>query len=182
METIFKAIEFAAVAHHGQFRKGTHVPYIVHPIGVMKILIDSDAPQESVVAGILHDTIEDSAVTNHDIVKNFGQEIAGLVKWASEPDKSNTWEKRKQHTIDVIKAAPINALLVMCADKLHNLQSIYEDYNKVGESLWKRFNRSKEKQRWYYYALADQFEKRYLEGLNYPLFLQIRPLAQKIFE
>ncbi|MBD3288625.1 HD domain-containing protein [candidate division KSB1 bacterium] len=180
MDKLFAAIEFAAKAHHGQFRKDTRVPYIVHPIGVMKTLIENNAPPEVVIAGILHDTLEDSTVTRKDISEVFGEKIAMLVEWASEPDRSDTWENRKQHTIDTVKIAPESALLVICADKLNNLESMYEDYQKVGESLWKRFNRSKDKQHWYYYSLAEQFEKRYHDGSNHSLFLQIRILLEKI--
>lgn len=178
---IFNAIEFAVKAHLGQFRKGTEIPYIVHPIGVMRILIENNSPPEVVIAGILHDTVEDSIVTLYDIKQRFGAEVMELVRYASEPDKSDTWENRKQHTIDVIKTASENALLVICADKLDNLKSIYEDFQKTGESLWSRFNRPKEKQSWYFRSIAEQFEKRFYDGSDYPLFLQINPLVQKIF-
>ncbi len=55
---IFKAIEFAAQAHAGHFRKGTKIPYIIHPLAVAKILIENEYSEEIVIAGILHDTIE----------------------------------------------------------------------------------------------------------------------------
>lgn len=180
-DKIFHAIEFAARAHQGQFRKGTKIPYIVHPIGVMRILIDHNCPPEVVIAGILHDTVEDSTVTLIDIAKHFGSEVRDLVEFASEPDKSDTWENRKQHTINVIKTASLNALFVISADKLDNLTSIYEDFLKSGELFWHRFNRPKEKQHWYFRSVAEQFEKRYYEGLKYSLFLQITPLIKKIF-
>ncbi len=178
---IFRAIEFAAKAHQGQFRKGTGIPYIVHPIGVMRILINNNCASEVVIAGILHDTVEDSVVTLADIAKHFGRDVEELVGYASEPDKSGTWENRKQHTIDVIKIASANALFVICADKLDNLKSIYEDYQKTGELFWNRFNKPKEKQYWYFRSICEQLEKRYEDGLEYPLFLQIKPLLIKIF-
>ena len=57
---IFKSIEFAAKAHAGQYRKGTQIPYMIHPLGVAKILIQYDYPEHIVIAGVLHDTIEDT--------------------------------------------------------------------------------------------------------------------------
>ena len=57
-DNIFKAIEFAQLAHKGQYRKGTKLPYIIHPLGVMEILLRENASEEVVIAGILHDTLE----------------------------------------------------------------------------------------------------------------------------
>lgn len=161
---IFRAIEFAAKAHSGQFRKGTKIPYIVHPLGVAKILIEHDCPEEVVVAGILHDTIEDTAITISDIRHSFGEQVASIVEGASEPDKSNTWENRKRHTIEYLKTAPTEVLLVSLADKLDNVRAIREDYEKHGESLWPRFNRPKESQEWYYRSLAEVFSIRQLDA------------------
>ena len=99
---IFKAIEFAARAHSGQYRKGTKIPYIVHPLGVAKLLIEHGCPDHIVIAGILHDTTEDTPVTLEQIKDIFGLAVAALVEEASEPDKSDTWENRKKSTIQVL--------------------------------------------------------------------------------
>lgn len=157
---IFEAIEFAVKAHAGQFRKGTKVPYIVHPLGVAKVLIECGCSKKVVAAGILHDTIEDTSLTVEDVTERFGEGIAALVKAVSEPDKSDTWENRKRHTIKYLQTAPMEVLLVSCADKLDNIRAIREDYSRVGESVWSRFNRSRESQRWYYRSLADVFVNR----------------------
>ena len=157
---IFQAIEFAAKAHSGQFRKGTKIPYIVHPLGVAKILIEHDCPEEVVVAGILHDTVEDTPITIDNIRHSFGEKVASLVQCASEPDKSDTWENRKRHTIEYLKTAPKDVLLVSLADKLDNIRAIRADYERVGDSLWTRFNGPKESQTWYYRSLVDVFSER----------------------
>jgi (p)ppGpp synthase/HD superfamily hydrolase len=159
-DTIFKAVQCAVRAHSGQFRKGTRIPYIIHPLRVAETLIEYDCSEEVVIAGILHDTIEDTAITVDDIVRSFGEKIADLVVHASEPDKSDTWENRKQHTIEYLKDAPMDVLLITCADKLDNLRSIQNDYVRAGEAVWSRFNRPKDYQRWYYQALADVFMSR----------------------
>src|SRR3989304_6852558 len=96
---IFDAIVFAAKAHACQFRKGTTVPYIIHPVGVARILIEYGCPEDIVIAGLLHDTIEDTAVTLEDIQKEFGDDIAGIVRGATEPNKKDAWEDRKKHTL-----------------------------------------------------------------------------------
>jgi len=161
---IFRAIEFAARAHRDHYRKGTRIPYIVHPLNVTKILIEYGCAEEVVVAGILHDTTEDTPVTLGDIRKEFGDKVAVLVEAASEPDKSDTWEHRKSHTIEYLKTAPMDVLTLSCADKLDNVKSIIEDVEKDGEFVWDRFNRPKDDQEWYYRSLAGVLNSR--EGDN----------------
>jgi len=157
---IFKAIEFAAKAHAGQYRKGTRVPYLVHPLNVAKILIDSGCSDVVAVAGILHDTVEDTPITLDEIRKHFGQAVAELVAGASEPDKSDTWENRKKHTIEYLKTASPEVLLVSIADKLDNIRGINEGYAEIGESYWARFNRPRLHQQWYYQSLVRIFKAR----------------------
>lgn len=180
-EQVFKAIEFATKAHYGQFRKGTKLPYILHPLGVAKILIEHDCSEEIVVAGILHDIVEDTSTTLKDINENFGVQVAELVEALSEPDKSDNWENRKQHTIDYLKIAPIEVLLISCADKLHNVRAIREDYARNGEALWSRFNRPKTKQKWYYQALAEVFISRREGETSKTLFSEFQLEVNEVF-
>ena len=178
---IFDAIEYAARAHREHYRKGTKIPYIIHPISVAKILIEYDCAEELIVAGILHDTVEDTDVTLENIRKSFGDKVASLVKAASEPDKSDTWENRKRHTIESLKTAPMEVLLLTCADKLDNIRSIKEDYERFGESVWKRFRRAKDSQNWYYSALADLFLSRAEGEPAVTLFRQFCYEVQQVF-
>lgn len=178
---IFAAIEFAAKAHSGQFRKGTKIPYLVHPLGVARILIERDCPEEVVVAGVLHDTVEDTPVTIGDIRRSFGEKVASLVEAASEPDKSETWENRKRHTIEYLKTAPTEVLLVSLADKLDNIRAIRQDYEKLGDALWPRFNRPKEEQEWYYESLAEVFSQRWLGEPSDPLVTEFRSDVNRVF-
>lgn len=178
---IFRAIEFTAKAHNGQYRRGTKIPYIIHPLGVAKILIENSCSDEIVVAGILHDTVEDTSISLEDIRKIFGEKVANLVEGSSAPDMSDTWESRKQHTIDLIKTAPMDLLMVECADKLDNIKSIREDYRKHGEAIWQRFNRPKDKQKWYYQSLAKAFLSRAEDEPGISLFKEFTSEVQKVF-
>jgi (p)ppGpp synthase/HD superfamily hydrolase len=157
---IFRAIEFATKAHSGQYRKGTRIPYITHPLNVAKILIEFMCPEPVIVAGNLHDTLEDTQATVDDIRDAFGYEVVDLVNAASEPNKSDTWENRKAHTIKHLKTASPEVLMISLADKMDNIKKIREDYEKIGNKVWERFNRPKEKQKWYYETLADVFSMR----------------------
>ncbi|WMJ23965.1 HD domain-containing protein [Paludicola sp. MB14-C6] len=152
---IHKAIEFATLAHDGQKRKGSNVPYIVHPFEVAQILTLQGASEQVIVAGLLHDTIEDTHVTIEEIQTLFGKEIAHLVAGNSE-NKTLPWEERKQHTINYMKEnATFEEMMICCADKLSNLRSLKSDYMILGEGLWKRFHRGKEHQKWYYDSLLN---------------------------
>ena len=181
-QRIFQAIEFATKAHTGQFRKGTKVPYIVHPLGVCKILIEAGCSDEVVMAGILHDTVEDSSTTIADIRRSFGEEVASLVQGASEPDKSETWENRKQHTLESLGNAPMDVVLVSLADKLDNIRDIRADYEKLGDDVFSRFSRPKDKQEWYYRSMADVFSERIVDEPFLSLLLELRFEIVKVFQ
>ncbi len=159
-DAVFEAIEFAARAHRRQYRKGTGVPYIIHPLSVAHILIDYGCPQDLVVAAILHDTLEDTSVTIDELRERFGPAVAEIVKGASEPDRNLSWERRKNHTIEYLRTASGDVALVACADKLDNIRSMSHDYARHGDRIWTRFKRNRESQCWYYRTLAEVFRGR----------------------
>ena len=150
---IHRAIEFATLKHANQKRKGTDIPYIVHPMEVMQILTENDCSEDVIIAGILHDTLEDTDTELEEIRDNFGEYVACLVASESE-DKSKSWEERKQATINHLSSASDEEAVCCLADKLSNLRSIYCDYLKVGDKVWERFKRGKDKIAWYYTSIA----------------------------
>jgi (p)ppGpp synthase/HD superfamily hydrolase len=155
MEIVEKALQTASKAHEGQYRKLTDIPYITHPVAVGMLLMKAGYLDDVVAAGILHDTVEDTALTLEDLKREFGEKIAEIVAGCSEPDKSLSWEKRKEHTIEFLKTASMEIRAVACADKLHNIRSIRSDYEQVGDAVWDRFKRGKEKQKWYYTNVVE---------------------------
>lgn len=176
---INKALEFAARAHLEQIRKGTDTPYISHPYAVGMILARSGCHEPVIIAGILHDTLEDTLVTLDDIRLEFGDDVASIVDGCSEPDKSLSWEERKQHTLDELRHAPQSVQLVACADKLHNISSMIEEHVRIGDELWQRFNRGKSEQQWYYRGLVKCLE--YSEVGNHILFKELRQAVSSLF-
>jgi (p)ppGpp synthase/HD superfamily hydrolase len=153
---IDSALIFAARAHQNQVRKGSDVPYIVHPVGVMLTLqAVGETDPELLAAALLHDTLEDAGVTVEVLAGQFGQRVAGIVAGASEPfSRDALWETRKQHTVAYLRTAPRDVQLVAAADKLHNLTSMVADREVLGEGLWTRFNRGPREIAWYYRAVA----------------------------
>lgn len=160
MNIIQKAIDTAAKAHSTQLRKGTDIPYITHPFGVSMLLQQANCPNDVVAAGILHDTLEDTALTKKDLLRHFGPYVTSLVVAASETNKDLSWFERKEHTIlDIAHRTP-DELYVIIADKLHNLQSIRMDLEANGKKTWNRFNQGYREQRWYYTSLYQQIKHR----------------------
>lgn len=154
---VTEAMAFASMKHIGQVRKSTGVAYISHPSAVSMILFNMKADTDTIVAGLLHDTVEDTDTTLGDIAEKFGNDVAYLVDCVSE-DKSLSWEMRKQHTIDMLEDCLDKVTRITYADKLHNLQSLTESYSEKGDDMWNDFKRGKDKQEWYYTNLLERFE------------------------
>jgi (p)ppGpp synthase/HD superfamily hydrolase len=176
-----QAIQFAVAAHAGQKRKGTTIPYVVHPLAVGRILLMAGCAEPVAVAGILHDTVEDTPVTLDEIRSRFGEQVALLVKGASEPDKEAPWEDRKRHTLGLLETAPADMLLLSLADKLDNLRSIRVDFERQGERVWERFNRPRGQQEWYYRSLSTVFGRRLKDGPGRALCATFAQEVAKVF-
>jgi (p)ppGpp synthase/HD superfamily hydrolase len=178
---LFAAVRFAADAHSGQFRKGSRVPYLVHPLNVAKILIDYGCSEDLAIAGLLHDTVEDTEVTLEEIRTIFGDAVARLVEFATEPAKLWTWEKRKQHTLSLLTTGETPGLLLSVADKLDNIRSIRSDLELNGDLAWERFKRPREKQRWYYQSLSRIFDARLVDSPGVELAAKFHTEVEVVF-
>jgi len=179
---LYDAIGVAAQAHHRQVRKGTEIPYLVHPLAVAGILIRAGSPEHVVIAGVLHDLVEDTPVTLDVIRAQFGAPVADLVHAVSEPDKQASWEARKAHTLDSLGSTPLpEALLVALADKLDNIRAIREGLQAQGEPFWSRFNRPKDRQEWYYRGLDAIFSRRVTLGPGAALAAEFSREVSRVF-
>ena len=178
---IFEAIEFAVDAHRGQYRKGSRIPYIFHPLNAARTLIEAGCPEPVVVAAILHDVVEDTRVTLGEIRRHFGPRVAELVESATEPSKFWSWEKRKRHTLETLETVDGDMLLVAIADKLDNIRSLRNDLEKHGEEIWRRFHRGRQDQAWYYNSLAEIFDRRLEAPPGNALAAEFRSAAAAVF-
>ena len=178
---INSALIFAARAHRDQVRKGTDIPYIVHPVGVMLLLQAAGETDPAVLAAaLLHDTIEDSGVSAAVLGEQFGPRVAAIVEGCSEPDHEGApWETRKQHTVAYLRAAPCDVQLVAAADKLHNLRAMLVDQAELGDRLWERFNRGRSALEWYYRSIADSLSQGELR--DHPLVQALRAAVTELF-
>ena len=150
------AIQFAMNAHDGQVRKGTSLPYIVHPIEVATIVGWYTTDEEVLAAAVLHDTMEDAGVSKDELAKRFGDRVANLVSDQSENKRrdvpaSDSWKIRKRETIKEMSKACRDSKLICLGDKLSNLRQMAKDFDEVGDKLWDRFNQKDVSQiGWYY--------------------------------
>ncbi len=158
-----EAIEYAAWLHKDQFRKGTEIPYIAHPIAVSMIVIQYGGTEDEAIAALLHDAIEDQGregQTQVEILEKFGAQVLAIVEGCTDATETPkpSWRERKERYIASIAHKSASIRLVSACDKLHNAQAILRDYQAIGDELWQRFRGGKEGTLWYYRALADAFK------------------------
>jgi (p)ppGpp synthase/HD superfamily hydrolase len=130
-----------------------------------------------VIAGILHDTLEDTQTTPDEIKSEFGKTVLEIVQSESE-DKSKSWTERKRATILHMYSASFESKLVCCADKLSNLRSIYADLKIIGEKVWERFNAKKELIQWYY----EEILKSLSEISDSNMYGELEILIENVFK
>lgn len=169
---IQRAIDKSAKLHNKQMRKTGKLPYIVHPYSVGAILSNYTEDEEVIIAGFMHDTLEDVEGYNvSDLRKDFGNKVTNIVLYVTEDKKPSdsdekskkTWLYRKTKYIEALRRSTSqNILLVACADKIHNLQAFIEAYEVEGEAMWKSFNAPKPKAKstmWFHNELLKIFQK-----------------------
>lgn len=153
-----EALRFSSIRHGGQHRKGSSIPYLSHPFSVALLLETDHQPPTVVAAGLLHDLIEDTKTDPQEILTRFGPDVLRLVLAVSEKNREQTWEQRKQMTLQHISSLQFDEVALLVADKLHNLRSIRYDLEMEGMTVWQRFKRPMRDQSWYYHQLLHAFE------------------------
>jgi (p)ppGpp synthase/HD superfamily hydrolase len=155
-----RALRWSALFHRGQVRKGSGVPYVQHVVAVAMILDRLSFPEEVVIAGLLHDVVEDTEATLDQVREAFGEHVAETVAFCSERKTDSAggkrpWIDRKQEHLDLMESAPLAARAVMLADKLHNLLSIQFDLRE-GRDVWSTFNAERAQVVWYYESVIER--------------------------
>ncbi len=174
---IYKAINRAAELHDGQFRKGAKVPFAVHPFSVAFILQRFTDDEDVIIAGLMHDTLEDvPGYTAEQLKEEFGERVAELVIGVSEP--KGEWQLRKDAYIEKLTTDPRECLLICAADKLHNITSLIEDYKIVGDDLWKNFTVGPELEMEFHEKLVKILKER----LDSPITAELEAVHKKAKE
>jgi GTP diphosphokinase / guanosine-3',5'-bis(diphosphate) 3'-diphosphatase len=127
-DTLVRAWRVGADAHAGQMRKSGE-PYITHPVAAATILAEQGVDVETLVAAILHDTIEDTPLTREDIAEPFGATVAELVEGVTKLDKLQFRDRQEAAAESFRKmmlamALDLRVILIKLADRLHNMRTL----------------------------------------------------------
>lgn len=128
VDKILKAYHYAYDLHKGQYRQSGE-EYIVHPLTVAYILAEMHADCDTICAGLLHDTLEDTNTTKEEIAESFGRDVANLVDGVTKISKMNFSTKQEQNMANTRKiitsmATDIRIIIIKLADRLHNMRTL----------------------------------------------------------
>ena len=161
-EKLDEAIKFATDSHAGQIRKMANIPYILHPLEVAAIVSTMTPDEDVMIAGLLHDTIEDCDVDPRLIKQKFGARVSALVQSETEDRLSKrppaeTWMQRKEESLIMLGLTKDKDVKILwLADKLSNIRSFYREHLKRGDEIWQALNqKDPAKHEWYYRTIAE---------------------------
>ena len=178
---LHEAIIFATERHAGQKRKGTDIDYICHPLEVAQILTEMRPDSDDlIIAGIMHDVVEDKRATLDEVLLKFGPHVAGLVDAHTHP-KTDNWVEDKRRANEEIAKATFEVKQLVLADKVSNLRSMYADYQQLGDDLWNRFNAGREHQCIYYSQGLDALEELQYDEHTQAAYWEATELFKDIF-
>jgi (p)ppGpp synthase/HD superfamily hydrolase len=190
-DRINHAFAFAAKHHDQQVRKGTRLPYLTHPANVAVILTRYGQDEDTVVAGILHDVIEDCVrdrytrdMLEQRIGEKFGQGVLDTVLAVTQRRTDDdgvelSSEEQKADYLERLARAGEQARWVCAADKIHNGGSILADLERTEypETVWGRFNVGREGTvRWY----RRVYDRLVAVGFDAPIVAELRGVADAL--
>lgn len=164
---IEQAIKAAAILHQDQVRRGPHpYPYITHLFSVAAILSNYTEDEDVIVAGLLHDTIEDTDYTFKELETDFGARVRDLVlhvteeKVSQDTNEKSSWKKRKDAYVAQLKSAPEDALLIAAADKIHNMRSAIDEWEGYYQGFIRAFGGSLDERLLMYQSISNVLNRR----------------------
>lgn len=167
MTRVSEAMAFAAQAHDGMLRKGTALPYIVHPAEVVAIAATLTHDEEVLAAAVLHDVMEDCGVSFEEISTRFGERVARLVLSETQVcagDPRETWDARKSEALVKIAEGDRAVKTIALADKLSNMRAIRRDYERDGDAMFYKFHqRDVRRHAWYYASCVRLLEEEFAD-------------------
>lgn len=172
---IGRAKQLAEKWHAGITRKLGGAPYVTHPAAVAEFLQRYGFSTNVVCAAWCHDLLEDTECTEDEIREACNQEVVDLVRAVSH-DGDGEWRARKQRYIEQVRAASDDAKAICCADKIHNAQSIVDNYPKMGPALWDRFHGGREGTIWFDGAVLKMLQ----DSWSHPMIEEYAQLVEKL--
>jgi (p)ppGpp synthase/HD superfamily hydrolase len=158
-ERFEEALVFAFRLHSQQNRKASQTPYFAHLMAVCARVLEYTVNEDVAIAALLHDAAEDQGGLKvlEEIRQQFGNRVADIVSDCSDTFQTPkpAWKARKTAFLENIQQADPEAILVILADKIHNLSSLERDLRRYGADIWSRFSGGKEGTLWYYHSLSE---------------------------
>lgn len=155
------ALSLAVEAHGGQYRKGSQIPYIAHPLAVASLVLRYSGDEDIAIAALLHDAIEDGGARYAFIIRdNFGARVAKIVEGCTDgvPNVAgikSPWRARKENFLARLNDADEDTLLVVGCDKLNNASDILDDFRSIGPAVFDRFSVPRHETLWYYRQVTE---------------------------
>jgi (p)ppGpp synthase/HD superfamily hydrolase len=176
-----EALQLASHLHREQARKGTQIPYISHLLSVSAFVLEYGGTEAQAIAALLHDAVEDCGgkPTLVKIEAQFGQEVAAIVEACTdsfEEGPKRGSKERKEEYLQHLRDCDSASLIVVAADKLHNLTAIQRDLRLEGATLWSRFNAGPDDQLWYYQSVIKILKKR----IDNPIVSNLKETFEKV--
>lgn len=159
-----QAIKLVIKAFEGKKRIKEDIDLSFHSISVGVMLKNNNCDENTVIAGFLHDIIEDSIYDYEYIKENFGEVVADYVLNVSEDMSIKDFKQRKIAFIENLEKGNNNIILIEVADKLHNLLSDYELWKKEGRQALATLNTTYDMNKWYYLEMKRLFNNKLKEN------------------
>jgi len=155
---IEQAIRAASVLHQEHRRRGSApYPYVAHLFAVACIIADYTTDEDIIIAGLLHDALEDTDYTGEEMETDFGVRVRSIVEGASNLVEAEgvEWYERKHVYLKMLHDAPHESLLVVAANHIHNMRSIVEEYQAALEDYLTDFGGTLPERLLFYERLAE---------------------------
>jgi GTP pyrophosphokinase len=158
------ALLYANRLHADQLRKNTSIPYITHLMAVAALVGENGGDEEQVIAALLHDAVEDQGghARAAEVREQFGPRVAAQVEACTDAygEPKPPWRARKEAYIAHVKDAPLDALLISAADKLHNARCLLTDMRTAGVAAFEKFRGGREGTLWYNRSMVQALTQR----------------------
>lgn len=183
---IDEAIKLASHLHRHQTRKDVNnTPYISHLVSVAIILSEAGCDEDTIIAGLMHDSLEDVPNYNYEnLVNDCGDQVAKIVKHVTEPLDANKleneqlpWLERKETYLKNLREGEKESAMVSAADKIHNTESFIKSSTKEGEAFTSRFGSSLRNKLWFHEETLKIIEEKL--GSNHSLTIKLSESTEK---
>ena len=202
-EKFYIGFRKACEGHKLGARKGSHIPYIGHLLGVASAVIEAGGTEDQAIAAFLHDMVEDVGVTVAGLEVEFGKTVAEIVdactdatkeekdaekKAQEDKNKADEWWARKSKYLEKLKKKTMKdpSVLVALADKTYNAENTAADLRGKSPDertvIWSKFNAGEELQKNWYQGLLEAFkENKSYDKFSQPLFNRFEAAVNEIF-